>query len=54
MSPGRVKIGVEKPRLPKKPIVHKKYCNPNALIIRDGKCYSNEEYYGKNTDGTKK
>ena len=47
MCPGTVKPSQPEQKKPKKPIVHKKYTNPKALIIRDGKCYTYEQYYGK-------
>lgn len=35
-----------------KTLTPKKYDNPKAHIIKDGKCYTMEQYYGKETKNT--
>ena len=51
MSPGRAQPGVQKPKQEKKPIVPTSCPLPKNNIIRDGKCYTREEYYGKRRNG---
>ena len=51
---GKLKQSTNKKKIDPKTLKPQKYLDPKAKIIREGKCYTVEEYYGKDDNVQKK